>query len=739
MHKAGRRPPWSTEVRRSSSRRYKGVKNVAVDAAAADADQNVDGIETKDRKAVSVRRLLRQARPELGILSVATLALFVAAATTLAIPHYFGEVIDSLAGKKPYDAKLESLRKASVGLLVVVIASGFFGGLRGYLYTLAGERVVARLRRPSRIFIERTASAHTATARPDAHFLLCVRSAILFDPTTGRLFDHLIKMEVGFFDRTKSGELVNRLSADTDVLKNVVTINISMALRWFVQILGGVSYLFVLNWKLSLLMIAVIPVMSISAKCYGNYLRKLARKTQDALAEATDVASESIGNVRTVRGFAREARQMALYGAAVQESYEYGARVSKGYGLFIGFMSTVGGGSLISILYYGGSMVLDGDMTPGVLTSYLLYCITISGSLAGFAGVVGQFMSAAGANERVFQLLDRKAATDLEAGATAFRTQEGGNDGAPDAGDGDGDRATTAFRGGVKFDGVTFAYPSRPGKDVLTDVKFEVRAGQTVALVGPSGGGKSTCVNLIERFYEPRQGAIFFDGDVPLAGLQPDWVHHHVGLVRQEPVLFSTSVRDNISFGKPDATEDEVKAAAAMANASEFIDGFPEGYETVVGERGMRLSGGRKQRVAIARAVLMDPQLLLLDEATSALDAESEHLVQEALDRLMKNRTVLVVAHRLSTVRDADCVVVIDRGRVVGQGTHDELMETNRLYAKLVRRQLVRTHGGGVGGGGAAKAGGEAEEVTTESTTEESREVDPVPGGDSSHVVVNFQ
>ena len=226
-------------------------------------------------------------------------------------------------------------------------------------------------------------------------------------------------------------QIHDRLSADTNVLKNAVTINISMALRWAVQILGGVTYQFVLNWRLSLLMIAVIPVMSISAKCYGQYLRKLARKTQDALAEATDVASESIGNVRTVRGFAREGRQKQLYGAAVEESYRYGAKVSKGYGMFIGFISTVGGGSLISILYYGGMMVVDGDMTPGVLTSYLLYCITISGSLAGFAGVASQFMSAAGANERVFQLLDRKPATDLEAGASTFANakKEDGNDG----------------------------------------------------------------------------------------------------------------------------------------------------------------------------------------------------------------------------------------------------------------------------------------------------------------------
>ena len=563
---------------------------------------------------------------------------------------------------------------------------------RGWLYNLAGERVVVRIRK--------------------------------------RLFSHLMKQEVAFYDTTKSGELVNRLASDTDVLKNAVTTNISMGLRFSATIIGALIVMLAMSWKLTLLIVGTVPVLICVASTYGSYVGKLARLTQDALASATDTASESIQCVRTVRAFGREHRQVDLYDAAVDESYVHAAKVALGYGGFIGIMSTVGGATMTLQLYFGATMVLSGEISTGALTSYLLYVVQISGALGGLTGLAGQLMQAAGASSRVFELLDRTTALELEQGTTSH-----------------------ALKGKLSFHNVHFSYPARPDESVLHGINFEVQPGQMLALVGPSGGGKSTVVNLIMRFYEPclptlkqrkndqddnddkddqddkgvvvvatkeegleivdpeigssnadAAGHIELDG-VPLSSIQPAWLHSVVGVVQQEPVLFSDTIRANIAFAKPTASNEDVERAAEAANCMPFVAKFEQGLDTLVGERGVRLSGGQKQRVAIARALLVDPKLLLLDEATSALDAESEHLVQQALDRLLDARTTVVIAHRLSTVRDADCVVVIDDGRVVGSGTHDTLMETSPLYQKLVKRQLVNAQSGG-GSGGSGWYGG---------------------------------
>eukprot|EP00455_Lapot_gusevi_P057506 TRINITY_DN9817_c0_g1_i2.p1 TRINITY_DN9817_c0_g1~~TRINITY_DN9817_c0_g1_i2.p1 ORF type:complete len:391 (-),score=112.37 TRINITY_DN9817_c0_g1_i2:42-1124(-) len=336
------------------------------------------------------------------------------------------------------------------------------------------------------------------------------------------------------------------------------------------------------------------------------------------------------------------------------------------YGLFIALMGLIGSGAMILVLWYGASLVLDGTLSSGVLTSFLLYTLTVGFALAGFSGLFGDLMRAVGANDRVFELLDRDPAIPIRGGAKP-----------------------ATCRGHVVFDHVTFAYPSRPTASVLRDVVMELKPGTVTALVGPSGGGKSTIVSLLEHFYEPLYGRVLLDGE-DLRNLDQAWLHSKIALVSQEPVLFAGSLRDNIQYGVGQASDEQIRSAARMANAEQFILDFPEAFDTLVGERGVRLSGGQKQRVAIARAVLMNPQILLLDEATSALDAESEHLVQEALDRLMRSqgRTVLVVAHRLSTVKHAHNVVVIDHGEVVEQGTHTDLLARSGLYAKLVRRQL---------------------------------------------------
>jgi len=494
---------------------------------------------------------------------------------------------------------------------------------------------------------------------------------------------------VGFFDATKTGELISRLASDTAVLKDAVTVNISMGLRYAATVLGGIVYLFVLSWKLSLVMVAVVPAVAISAVVYGRYVRTLSKEQQKALADASEVAEESFAAIRTVRSFVAEPKQIAAYAASIDTTLVLGIRNAWASGVFVGVTSAVTSCAFIGIVYYGGTLVIEGAISEGVLTSFLLYAIQIGAALGGLAGLFGAIMSAMGANDRVFKLLDRTPAMPVA------------GKGAQPAG----------IEGRVRLSDVHFAYPSRPDAPVLRGLDLDIPPGRVHALVGTSGGGKSTVVNLIERFYDVQSGTVALDG-ADVRSLDPRWLRSRLGLVRQEPILFACSVRENILFGRPGASDADIVDAAVKANAHGFITAFPDGYDTVVGEKGVRLSGGQKQRVAIARAILKDPAVLLLDEATSALDAESEHLVQAALERLMVGRTVLIIAHRLSTVRNADVVNVVDGGRVVASGSHDELLESSELYATLVRRQLsgLAAEAEAVGGDGAAAAGAAADD-----------------------------
>jgi ATP-binding cassette subfamily B protein len=568
-----------------------------------------------------LKRLVELARPEAVALSMGTVSLILAAGLNLLYPKFVQRIIDGVLE----GAGREVVNGSASLLLVLFAVAAVFTGLRSYLFTVAGERVVARLRTD--------------------------------------VYRAVISQEIGFFDERRTGELINRLSSDTTVLQSAVTVNISMFLRFFAMGLGSLIILFFSSWRLTLVMLLTVPLVALGASWFGRVVRRISREAQDALAAANNVAEETIGGVRTVRAFAREKEETERYGAAVERSFVLAKERARVASIFAGTASFGAYAAIAVVLWYGGILLADGRLTMGELTSFLLYTFTLAMSIAALSGLWQDFMKAVGASERVFELVDR---TPLV---------------------GSGERTPTKTEGAVRFERVEFAYPTRPDSPVLTGLDLELAPGRVVALVGPSGGGKSTVAALLSRFYDPLRGRVLLD-DVDYRELNADWLRRQVGVVSQEPILFATSIRENILYGRPAASIEDVVAAAKAANAHEFITEFTAGYDTMVGERGVRLSGGQKQRVAIARALLKDPRILVLDEATSALDAESEHLVQEALARLMAGRTTLVIAHRLSTVKEADCVLVLDGGRVVQSGSHGELVEQEGLYRRLVQRQL---------------------------------------------------
>jgi ATP-binding cassette subfamily B protein len=423
--------------------------------------------------------------------------------------------------------------------------------------------------------------------------------------------------------------------------------------------------LFYTSPRLPLVMLAVVPPVAFGAVAYGRRVRKLSRDVQDALASGSEVAEEVLGGIRTVRAFDAERHEAARYASAVARSFDIAKKRALTAATFMGVASFAAYLAAVAVLWYGGRLVAGGGLTAGGLTSFLVYTLLVAFSLGGLSDLWADFNKASGAAERIFELLDRAPSIPPAGGATPAHVE-----------------------GRVDLQAVAFSYPTRRDAQVLTGLDLAIRPGEVVALVGPSGAGKSTIAALLSRLYDPAAGAVLLDGR-DLRELSPSFLRRQVGVVAQEPILFSSSIAENIRYGREGATDAEVEAAARAANAHDFVSRFPEGYATLVGERGVQLSGGQKQRVAIARAVLKDPRILVLDEATSALDAESEHLVKEALDRLMEGRTTLIIAHRLSTVKGADRVLVIDGGKIVQSGPHAALMAEEGMYKRLVERQFV--------------------------------------------------
>ncbi len=478
------------------------------------------------------------------------------------------------------------------------------------------------------------------------------------------LYSRMVRLPMTFFDKRRTGELISRITSDVSMLQDTFSVTLAELFRQVVTLVAGVIFLLVNTPKLTLFMLATFPVLVVIAMVFGKFIRKLSKTTQDELASANVIVEETLQSISTVKSFVGEAFESARYGNGLNRVVGVALRAAKYRGAFISFIIFALFGGIVAVMWYGASLVSSGEMSVGELVSFVLYTTFIGGSIAGLGDIYGQVQKAIGSSERVLEILDEEP--EPAAGAK-----------------------TSAFQGKIAFDQVGFHYPTRPEMEVLKSLSFHVNPGEKVALAGHSGAGKSTIIQLLMRFYEVQKGSIQVD-DRPLEEWDLQNLRSHVGMVPQEVLLFGGSIRENIAYAKPGASEEEIILAAKKANAWQFISQFPEGLDTLVGERGVKLSGGQRQRVAIARAILKDPSILILDEATSSLDAESEHLVQEALDELMKGRTTIIIAHRLATIRKVDRIYVLSDGEIVEQGNHLDLLgKEEGFYANLVRLQFA--------------------------------------------------
>jgi ABC-type multidrug transport system fused ATPase/permease subunit len=482
------------------------------------------------------------------------------------------------------------------------------------------------------------------------------------------VYTKLLSMPMSYFTEKRVGELSNRISSDLSQIQDAISLTLAEFLRGIFTLIIGLGFIFWISAKLALVMLAVVPVIAMLAVFFGMRIRKMSRKAQDQLAESGTIVQETFQGITIVKAFTSEFFEINRYTKSIYAVVQTAIANGRFRGAFISFMIFSVFGAIAFVMWFGANMILAGELTIGSLTMFVIFSMFVGGTFAGFAEMFSQLQKTLGATQSVREIL-RADGENVELAAIV--------------------KVETNYilKGNVRFENIAFSYPSRKDVNVLKDVSLEVNSGQQIALVGPSGAGKSTVASLLLKFYEPDQGCILFDDrnskDFPLSQLRKQ-----MAFVPQDVILFGGTIKENIAYGKPDASDEEIIEASKKANAHEFVSRFPESYETIVGERGIKLSGGQRQRIAIARAILKDPAILILDEATSSLDSESEQLVQEALDNLMKNRTSFVIAHRLSTIRNADKIILIDKGIVSESGTHEELMSHNGLYRKLNEMQF---------------------------------------------------
>ncbi|XP_077917189.1 ABC-type oligopeptide transporter ABCB9 isoform X2 [Halichoerus grypus] len=588
------------------------LSTVRPDAKALEPGARAEGFPGEHRppreqaSGATLQKLLSYTKPDVAFLVAASFFLIVAALGETFLPYYTGRAIDGIVIQK-------SMEQFSTAVIVMCL--------------LAIGRLNIRLR--------------------------------------NRLFRSLVSQEMSFFDENRTGDLISRLTSDTTMVSDLVSQNINIFLRNTVKVTGVVVFMFSLSWQLSLVTFMGFPIIMMVSDIYGKYYKRLSKEVQNALARASSTAEETISAMKTVRSFANEEEEAGVYSRKLQQVYKLNRKEAAAYTYYVWGSGLTLLVVQVSILYYGGHLVISGQMTSGNLISFIIYEFVLGDCMESVGSVYSGLMQGVGAAEKVFEFIDRQP--------TMVH---------------DGNLAPDRLEGRVDFENVTFTYRTRPHTQVLQNVSFSLSPGKVTALVGPSGSGKSSCVNILENFYPLEGGCVLLDGK-PISAYDHKYLHRVISLVSQEPVLFARSITDNISYGLPTVPFEMVVEAAQKANAHGFIMELQDGYNTETGEKGAQLSGGQKQRVAMARALVRNPPVLILDEATSALDAESEYLIQQAIHGNLQKHTVLIIAHRLSTVERAHLIVVLDKGRVVQQGTHQQLLAQGGLYAKLVQRQML--------------------------------------------------